>query len=357
MSNSKGFTMVELLVAGAIAAVLMATVGAVLMYSGRLSGVLTQSSAARESLYTALEMIRQDIMQAGTGLNSLDSDTESDTPTGRTQKLALYVADADKHTDSPRGWDKLYLSYSKYLKAKHATRDPGTGVLVSDCDTATNTDNPNFFCHRSWKKAGTIPSTGDPASLADGLYTNPRLGPYDVGFLIGENDNLLALTPDIDASSYDAWDGKFTFSGALTPGNYYVPAVSYECDDCGTGDTNMGALVRNGTINNKKMVIFGGDSLVRVTNFRVKLLYFDTVQARVEDEPRPRSTTDVFSPDDYNLIREIEVRIFYQVKGPDGKWTHDSDGNPVELTAVMRAVPRGLVLGQMVTSGAYISSP
>lgn len=357
MGNSKGFTMVELMVAGAIAVVLMAVVGSFLMYSGRFSGRVTQSSAAREGLYSALEMIRQDIMQAGTGLAGLYDPTTGLAldPTSfiTPPHLVLYVDDL--HNTAPWGWGKLYLSYSKHLKATYTT----------NATDDTDPNNPNLFTHRVWQKAGTPnPVLGDPVSLTtsnlkttpDSSIRRPVVGPYDIGYLIGEG-SVVQLDPSVGLAG-GTWDGTFGFvGGAPVDGQYYAPGVAYECRDsitgnpCGTDDADRGALVRNFEANGQQAVLFGGDSTIRVTKFRVKLWYSGPPNS--EAELRPSSSNQTFNPTvdtDWQSLRLIEVRIFYQMRGSNGKWPTDAGGNPVELTAVMRAVPRGMVLGQLVTT-------
>jgi len=352
--NQKGFTIVEVMVALATMAVLLAIIGSFLMYTGRYARSRTQQVDTRETLYLGLEMIRQDILQAGLGLRGttlLDSDPSSPMQVAvkMTDDSAAYSAvAADDHPKGayPRGFAKLYLSYGRHLKSKY----PVDASFADDSANPANPSNPNIFTHYAWKKVDdATQSAGDPVILSNstGFYVAPsltRISAYDVGYLLGTDGTVTLLIPQMTGT---AFSGTYDFAGALTTGTYYVPAVSYSCVNCGTADTDVGSVVKNVDVAGSSTVILGPDpnktlsersqSNIKVTALRVG------AQFPGEGALRPNDAKPNILAADWPTLKFIEVRVVYQVKTPT---TRTSESQWSDLyTAVVRAVPRLVQMG------------
>lgn len=345
--NQKGFTIVEVMVALATMAVLLAIIGSFLMYTGRYARARTQQVDARERIYLGLEMIRQDIMQAGIGLRGTAlADSDPGSPMQLAVKMtndspAYSAVAAGDHPKGayPRGFARLYLSYGRYLKTKWPV-DPN----VVDPTSAT-CDNPNIFTHFAWKKVDdATQSAGDPVTLSSslGLSVAPactKISPYDIGYLLGSDGSVIQLDPQMVSSTFS---GTYTYTAALTSGTYYVPAVSYACVNCGTADTDLGAIVKNVDVSGSSTVILGPDpnktpeeraqSNIKVTALRVG------AQFPGEGALRPNDSKPTILASDWPNLKFIEVRVVYQVRTPTSS-TSESEWSDL-YAAVVRAVPR-----------------
>jgi len=316
MFNQKGFTMVELLVAGLAGLVLMAIIASFLMTGSRVSRDVIRGGEGRENLYIALELMRQDILHAGEGLDTA------------TRPLVLSVTDAESN---PNGYSRLFLSYGRFMSTE--------GPPQTSKDDPAYSGNPNLVDHRAYKRMGDAASGGDPLWLGASGYHVRRMvsgksedliRPYDIGYLIGASGDIVMLSPQLDGTG--AFTGIFTFDGAgPLNGTNYAPAVGYQCQGCGTGDTDLGSLTRNVSVGDRQVVIFGGGPAIRATSFRVR------VQYRGEAAWRDGASGALFDAANLQNLRVVEARIRYQVKDASGNWSQDRD-------AVLRACPRVLIL-------------
>ena len=68
MRNSKGFTVIELMVGSVVLLIVLVISTSFFRMQSKFGGQLVKDSGSRESINTALMLIKRDIMQAGRGL-------------------------------------------------------------------------------------------------------------------------------------------------------------------------------------------------------------------------------------------------------------------------------------------------
>ncbi len=152
MSNSKGFTLVEMMVAAGILAIALAGALSFFIYQSTKGADATRLRVARENLSLALMLIERDIMAAGYGVAGATTSSSS------TKTLSLYingnygVDDVTSNTynskDTTSTPDKLYVGYGTFL-------DMNFDVLASN-------DTNTVFRYSSLRTQPTVQPTPYP---------------------------------------------------------------------------------------------------------------------------------------------------------------------------------------------------
>jgi len=151
MSNSKGFTLVEMMVAAGILAIALAGAMSFFVYQSSKGADATRLRVARENLSLALMLIERDIMAAGYGVAGATTSSSS------TKTLSLYinsnygVDDVTSNTynskDTTSTPDKLYVGYGTFLDMNFdvlASNDTNTVFRYSSLRTNPTVQPPPY---------------------------------------------------------------------------------------------------------------------------------------------------------------------------------------------------------------------
>ncbi len=164
MSNSKGFTLVEMMVAAAILAIALVGAMTFFMYQSTKGADATRLRVARENLSLALMLIQRDIMAAGYGVAGATTSSSST----KTLSMALMgnygvdnvTSNSYNSTSTTSTPDKLYVGYGTFL-------DMNFDVMASN-------DTNTVFRYSSLRTAPTVQPTPYPrASLPPAPLSSP----------------------------------------------------------------------------------------------------------------------------------------------------------------------------------------
>lgn len=369
MRNSKGFTLVELMVGMLILAAAIAGALSFFIFQSQRGHESFRDKNTDEAVFSALTVMSRDIHAAGLGV-------VSDYP-----KLALLVR------RTPNLPDALYLSYNEYMDIQYYERDAnltflrGASIWCSkgscrDVQTTgsgyqgyvTLADTSNLRLYAIPKRISTSLNSNVGAILVDVNTTAADAEARDV------NVKLSTATPRANPLGTEDWTFPIVAEGtALASTMLAVPAVSYKVRYYNadgspfTGDltaldsssglsyssgvgTIFGSLWRNrGPDGNAYSVPIlgwspqGGNPFINIRNFQVRRQYrdggWDVVKnagETVEVAPNPRN------------VRMLEIALTYQTNlskttvqtgtdKPKAVWSQP-------VTRIMRVSPRHLAL-------------
>lgn|GEM_PF-5988213 len=324
--NDGGFTLVELLTALIILAVIIIISFSFFIYQSRMAAASYKKSAGHESVAMALKLLQRDLAHAQ---NALYSNSE----------LAFLVTDENNLNDG--FYHELYINYSKFLNSHYVV-------------TA-----PNVFTGLGYKRNSEVISGVFTIDASSEDERNANLA--NIGCALIANDPYTA--GNIQAKIVKgAFGGTGTFPATFTlenpaglPGNYKLaPAIGYKRIDI-TDPVSLlpyGTLVRYGSnitgATNVGQRILGGEfqetasgdagigqvpTLV-INEFRIRCLFVDLDGVTLVWVP---SATKTFTGLPAANLRYVEVGIRYSTQEPMGSF-----GTPVTVNAIktMRVSPR-----------------
>jgi prepilin-type N-terminal cleavage/methylation domain-containing protein len=377
MNERNGFTLLEVMVAMAIFAIVAAAAMSFYKFQTRESGVSSRKKIAQEAATLALMRLKKDIIAAGLGL--------AETDVGR-EDLAVFVSDGGGTVP-----DELYLSSVPYVDLDLAPTKPETGT----------TPQPYaFFTYGSAKpgegKAWFSQNSGGAA--ANWSMDKKQLVVSDVRFSVdkralgaiiirnngaerfkpSENDSVsITTTPKEDLTEEQKETGRhhvtFSWTNDLDSGAEVAPAVRYWLNTAvdGTGSKqhqNRGTLMRNDVAvagAQASMSGFTADEyapLMKVTDFQVRCCFDDG-----NCSPDSVNFDDVdHTPKE---LRYVEVTVRYIIRSGDissGGYLTPNDVSDSKFriagdntkgrcmiggTIVLRATPRNIVLTKYLGGG------
>ncbi|GEM_PF-1223842 len=291
MDDHKGFTIVELLVATALLALVVAAAASFFRYQSAYGKYLSKEKSFREEVSMAMFMIRNDIMNAGYAVAD-------------ERKLALYVDGGG--TDY---YEKLFINFGKCIEE----------------NLTTSAYLPSVFKKYAYSSGADLQSF--MASYLDGKYSDNDTTALLIGLTDGAGYVTNVSWMGLDYSP--AGGGKFTESGSTDDNYLYAPAVSYELKDK--------CLKRNGQI------ILGGGPLFEVTGFYINVQFIDAALATFWV---PDPVKGGFSSQDPTGLRRIKVETRYRFKRGEtrkegGSWL--PQWSPT-FSRIMHVAPRTLIL-------------
>ncbi|MDQ7784215.1 MAG: prepilin-type N-terminal cleavage/methylation domain-containing protein [Desulfomonilaceae bacterium] len=315
--NERGLTLIELMVAFAIFAILLAAMVSFYRFQSSVIAGSSKRKTAHEVTTAALASIRSDIMQAGTGLRGTLSQAGSGT---RSQShLAVFVQYHDP--TRPQDPDALYLNSTDYL----------------DMSLPQGTSFPNSFFSdtavpgigKSWFEF----DPGDVEKYVDNVHANVGPAAMDRAIVIPdapgqaylESLTVSAYNDDIDPQK-NTQKLKLTF-GSTTGGTvrrYATPAISYRLSLLDTNVNERGRLLRNGETMIGGAMQVGQIPSVKVTDFKIRCQFRDLASASgttwAQLDPNPGGT---YTADRLLLI---EVTVRYLVRDMQGGYATPNDG-------------------------------
>jgi prepilin-type N-terminal cleavage/methylation domain-containing protein len=345
MNNSKGFTMIEMMVGAAVLLVVLLIATSFFLFQSRYGGQLVKDTGARETVSLALMMIKRDIMHAGEGL-------------AETPELSLWLDDVDTTNPSNLFYRKLYVSYGGYL----------TAIAASDIPNADYTTSTNEYSIYGTQKKKNGPIFGGLGSSVDQFNIKDTLQ-YDIwGILTYDFGTKSRATPP--AKRFTAF--TTTTDSSVTPprtttmftvpgtSEAFTPVICYELVTKNTvspfpalEDPNYPELRRNG------IVIAGGpkDKNFRLSDsasdfgFRIRCQFI--TPTGTETWVPATGGTAFPQGQDYANLKLVEVQLRYRTKklhdvyveSPpySGTWKREEIWTQ-ETVKTINVSPRNLVL-------------
>jgi prepilin-type N-terminal cleavage/methylation domain-containing protein len=302
MRNEKGFTLVELMVAFAVFAMVLSAAVAFYQVQSKTIAGSSKRKTAHEVTTAALAAVRKDIMQAGTGLRG----TVSQAGGGERDLSHLSIFVEYHDAMSPTSPDKLYLNCTDYLDMSLPpgadypnsffvdAASPAIGKTWFELDSGQNTKSVEEV-HANVNKATMskaifVPDTPGPASVED-----LELSPDTLGIDSVTNTQTLKL-------QFKGTSGK----------RYAAPAIVYELVD--------GKLQRNGEtmIGGVERENAGLVPEVKVTDFKIRCQFKDSGATGgvtwADLDPTPGG---MYTPGQIVLV---EVSLRYLVRDVQGSY-------------------------------------
>jgi prepilin-type N-terminal cleavage/methylation domain-containing protein len=358
--NSRGFTMVELMVALVMVALIHAIVIGFYLYQSKRGGQAAKETSARRGIALTLMQLQRDVVQMGYGVS-------------RYPQLACYLETQNpSYPKSNKGYyDTLYVNYGQFMRATipaTGTNSPYTmwPALVYNLYNVKPMNSTNLiggtfsipFTSQAEAQANrwsvgaviylTNPTTPATASSSVQLATTPGTVPA-TPVTAGQT---MANPPSGWVTQF-AVQGSVTGCGAVPAGNYYfAPAVVYTFQppqiDSATGLIKVpGQIWRNG----QSMLGGGGqntsasvqDSFFSVYDFQIRGLFIPV-----------GGGTQKWAPTDDNFctliktsnLRYVEIQIVYTIEqGGYRNLAAGKTANPLKtVTRLIRVNPRTVVL-------------
>jgi prepilin-type N-terminal cleavage/methylation domain-containing protein len=382
ISDSKGFTLVELMVGMVILAAAIAGALSFFIFQSQRGHESFREKNTDEGVFSALAVMSRDIHAAGLGVVS------------EHPKLALLVQHSTATSPPPPDAlpDELYLSYNEYMDIQLYERDQTLLYLRAasiwcegqSCrDVAagpgyqgfvTLTDPNNLRLTAIPQRSSTSLNTNVGAILVDVTSTSSDAEARDVNVKASSAVNWDAKTPTPGPIGTQDWTFPIVASGTpLAAIMVAAPAISYKIryyysdGTLYTGATQpssydpargviFGSLWRNrgqeGTVTNTGgpygVPILGwspqgGNPFINIRNFQVRRQYKDGYW----DVAKTTGETTEVAPDAKN-VRMLEITLTYQTNlakdavqagsnKPKAVWSQ-------EVTRVIRVSPRHLAL-------------
>lgn len=322
MSNSKGFTIVELLVGSVVLLIILALTTSFFVFQSRYSGELVKDTGTRETISLAMMMLKRDIMHAGAAL-------------AERPELSLWVD--GRVNDS---YHKLYVSYTGYLSSL-----PPPDSRPKNTDY-TSADNVYSVYGNIQDKNGAIFEGPNVTSFTISARKE------DVGAIVTFDEASKARQViNVTAGPYNITKKTTTFTLASAASLPFTPVISYRLVDPDSGTDlppypsgSYPELQRNG------VCIAGGkkDRYVRITDFLIKCQFIasDGTERWVPTSPvNPDSTIYDFKDQIFNDLKVVEIKIKYRTLISHKDASKDYNWRS-EVTRTANITPRNLVLAQ-----------
>jgi prepilin-type N-terminal cleavage/methylation domain-containing protein len=342
MKNSRGFTLIEMIIGGAVLLIVLMIATSFFIFQSRHGGQLMRETGIRETVSSALTMIKRDIMQAGSGLYSQP-------------ELGLWVDDPFVGSGGNAWYRKLYVSYGGYLSGGVPPQPPPANP---DYVTVANI----YSVYGTKEKMNSAIFGGLGTGVTD--FTIAAM-PGDIwgALLFDTTTNTRSFqrytvsedkTPTSDSYTPKY---KFTIAGSsASTTQTFTPVICYQLayDTSAIpaiADVNFPELRRNGS------TIAGGigDRSMRIVmptvsesgGFRIRCQFIDNSG----NETWVPSNTAVFNSQTFNNLRMVEVQLRYRTKK-----SREAEGEPLAsdkqagwsqiVTKTINVSPRELVLAR-----------
>ncbi len=260
MKNSKGFTVIEMMVGSIVLLVVLVISTTFFRVQSKFGGQLVKDSGTRESINVALMLIKRDIMQAGRGLYD-------------TRQLSLWPT-----AYSNNAYHEVYLSCGRFM-----SNVVNASYNVFTTSAAFKSINPLVLPNILSQDVYGVMTYNSSTKARQILTTTGTTSGTGASFLISGSTASLPFTPVIFWQLVDP-------SG----GNDIPPYSSAQPE-----------LRRNG------LCIAGGilDHNLKLQNFGVRCQFIDSsgVETWI-----PSSTSSDFNSQTFDNLKVIEVQLQYQ---------------------------------------------
>lgn len=328
MRNSKGFTVIEMMVGAAVLLVVLLIATSFFIFQSRYGGQLVRDTGTRETMSLAMMMIKRDVMHAGEGLGDIP-------------ELSLWMDDVDS---SNTYYKKLFVSYGRYL----------TSIAASDVPNPDYTTPSNEYSIYGTQKKKNGPIFGGLGSSVDQFNIKDTLQ-FDIWGVLtynmttkarGANQFTAFATATDTTVSPPRTTTTFTFPGTTSA---FTPVIAYELVTKDTpspspalADPEYPELRRNG------IAIAGGpkEKNSKLTGFRIRCQFISSTGT----ETWVPTSSLTFNGQAYLDLRLVEVQVRYQTKKihdvfvkDSGPWERKEIWSP-EVAKTLNISPRNLVL-------------
>ncbi len=319
--NQRGFTLIELMVAFAIFAILLAAMVSFYKFQSSLIAGASKRKTSHEVTTSALAAIKRDIMQAGTGLRGKIATGSSMRPQSQ---MAVYV---DYHeTSKPQDPDALYVNCTDYLDMS-LPQDGFPNSFFSE--TSIQGQDKIWFDLESGKKIKTVDKV--PAHVGHCSMNSAILIPDDGTDAYVET---MMVSPDAcadppDRTGVDPTENTKTVTLTFETDNkgsikrYAAPAISYVLSLNDTDVSKRGRLLRNGEPMIGGVLKAGQIPTVKVTDFKIRCQFRAAAGGTTWADLKYSGTTNTA---DQLLL--IEVTLRYLVRDVKGGYATPHDGPP-----------------------------
>ncbi len=300
MRNSKGFTLIEMMVGSIVLLAVILITTSFFRAQSEAGGQLVKDTGSREAMSQLSAILRRDIMHAGNGLQNQP-------------ELGLW---ADAYSTDTNSFHRLYVNCA-YYTSTYPTKDW------------------NVYSY-----------TNNKAAIFQGVssFTLPLMRPEDIyGVVTYAATTKLREFIKTDAS-YDISTDQTTYTLKSTAGGLpFTPVIYYSLMDPATStdsppylSTNMDNLElrRNG------LGLIGGakDPLIKITDFSIRCQFINALGTPVW---LPTITESTFQSEPYSTLRTIEIQIKFKTlrAGSDSRKTQ----NWRQQIKLLSISPRNLV--------------
>jgi prepilin-type N-terminal cleavage/methylation domain-containing protein len=344
MNNSRGFTLIEMIIGGAVLLIVLMIATSFFIFQSRHGGQLMRETGVRETVSSALTMIKRDIMQAGSGLYEQP-------------ELSLWVDDAFTGTGGNAWYRKLYVSYSGYLSGSGPPQPPAANA---DYTTVANV----YSVYGTKEKRNCAIFGGLGTGVTD--FTIAAM-PGDIWgvLLFNKTTNIRSfqrytISEDKTPTS-DSYTPKYKFTIAGSAASQtFTPVICYQLayDTSAIpaiADVNFPELRRNGS------TIAGGigDRSMRIImptvsesgGFRIRCQFIDNSGNETWVPSSSVTFGDGTPATTFNNLRMVEVQLRYRTKK-----SREAEGEPLAsdkqagwsqiVTKTINVSPRELVLAR-----------
>jgi prepilin-type N-terminal cleavage/methylation domain-containing protein len=292
-TDSKGFTLVEVLVSVLLTAVIVLMGFSFFIYQSRGSGTVAKEMVSDEEISLTLNLLKRDILHGQDGLN-------------QNPELAVYVTDKNNKADG--AYHELYINYGRFLSGHFST-------------VANVFKNFAYFTESPTRGQFDVPPP--MVQTPTTLPLDAQAQQYQAAFLahigaaiIEPNPfslGTITVSPVTGQASGSAGNRYCTFTvtdtSALPAGKYNLsPATVYEWKQVTAPTTGelVGVITRNGKN------LLGGNSTLTVQDFRIRCLFVDADGITLKWTPPEGTETLGFSQRPPANLRLVEITVRYK---------------------------------------------
>ncbi len=254
--DSKGFTLVEVLVSVLISAIIILMGFSFFIYQSKGSGTAAKEMVSDEEVSLTLNLLKRDIIHAQGGIN-------------QNPELAVFVTDENNKADG--AYHELYINYGRILSGHFS---PAVNVFKSFAYLTQNAvAGSQFMIELPMIQTPTTPSLD---AQAQGLQQDflAHIGaaiiepnPYAPGTIIVRDVNGATT----GAAGSRACQFTFTGGGPGMAKYNFTPATVYRW-----GQVQVAPGEQYGVINRNGRLLLGGSRTLTVQDFRIRGLFVDT---------------------------------------------------------------------------------
>lgn len=308
MKASKGFTLVEAMVALTILAFALAGSLSFFIFQSRSGFTTFKHKTSDDAVFFTQTLIQRDITQAGTGVSVHP-------------ELAVFV----NHGVSG-GSDDLFLNYSGYLTLNDPGKDPDPttqwAVAVNSIFAQTRSGYQGWFtlANPSQFVLRAIPLVSYASAPVTSM--NPNVGAIITSMGAASDINVKGTTA-VPGIMQGTQDWTFPLAVPVAAGSLVAPAISYKWRQTTVGGETIGSLWRNrgADATPYDAPILGGETYMNVLSFNVRCQYLDGTWQTTNTSP--------------TTLRLVEVTIIYETRSHAGFWNSAQ-------TRVFSASPRAV---------------
>ena len=294
-TDSKGFTLIEVLVSVLLTGVIILMGFSFFIYQSRGAGTATKEMASDEEISLTLNLLKRDILHGQDGLN-------------QNPELAVYVTDKNNKDDG--AYHELYVNYGRFLSGHFST----VSNVFKNFAYFTESAPPGAGQFNVYPPMVQTPTT--PALDAQAQQYQAAFLAHIGAVIIEPNPfslGTIRVSPVVGQASGSAGNRYCTFTisdtSVLPAGKYnFSPATVYEWKQVTAPTTGelVGVITRNGKN------LLGGNSTLTVQDFRIRCLFVDADGINLKWTPPEGTETKEFTQRPPANLRLIELTLRYK---------------------------------------------